>query len=71
MNIINSNFVSLDVLALELCLPKRYLKELADTNAIPFLIVSRRKRFNPQAVQDVLNQIAVEKITEDGDTYEQ
>jgi hypothetical protein len=51
-------YVSLDALAVELCLPKTYLKSLANKGDIPKLDVNGRLRFNPEAVQKALDNIA-------------
>lgn len=51
-------YVSLEALAVELGLPKLYLKQLAVKGSIPFLNVNGRLRFNPVAVQQALDKLA-------------
>ena len=51
-------YLSLEALAAELCLPKRYLKSLAEKRSIPALDVNGRLRFNPETVQKALDNIA-------------
>lgn len=51
---------SLEVLALRLNLPQKYLRALAESHAIPFIEVSGRWRFNPLAVQRVLDERAAQ-----------
>lgn len=51
-------YVPLEPLALSLGLPKRFLRELVDDNAIPSLNVNGRLRFNPIKVQEALDEIA-------------
>ena len=61
MKYIDKKFVTLDQLVGELGLPREYLKKLAADNSIPSLDVSGngRLRFNPEAVQLVLDRIAM------------
>ena len=51
-------YVSLEILAVELCLPKAYLKQLAAKDSIPALDVNGRLRFNIIAVQQALDKLA-------------
>ncbi|MFP4354879.1 MAG: excisionase family DNA-binding protein [Phycisphaerae bacterium] len=51
---------SLEALAARLCLPKAYLRRLADQGDIPFLQVGRWRRFDPEAVKESLNRLAAE-----------
>jgi hypothetical protein len=51
-------FVSLNATANHFNLPVSYLKNLADTGAIPFLIVNGRCRFNLMAVETALMNLA-------------
>ena len=50
-------YISLDVLAGTLSLPKPYLKKLADDGKIPFLNVSGRRRFNTKSVRAALQKL--------------
>jgi excisionase family DNA binding protein len=48
----------LNVTARMLGLPTTYIKELAEKNKIPMLIVRERMRFNPEAVRQALDELA-------------
>ena len=50
-------FVSIGSLSSHFNLPERYLKELADKGAIPFLCVNGRRRFSPAAVEKALAKL--------------
>lgn len=52
-------YVSLEALASIFGLPFNYLKELTKANEIPSLNVNGRLRFNPAAVQQALDKLAV------------
>lgn len=54
----HGTFTSLDALATALGLPREYLRQLAETRAIPVLHVRGRLRFDPDQVQDALRAIA-------------
>lgn len=58
MENINSKYVSLSALARGLGLPSGYLKDLAEKKQIPSLQINRRLRFNPEAVQSALDELA-------------
>ena len=58
MEKIISKFVSLNRLASETKLPKRYLLKLAEKKKIPALQINNRLRFNPEAVQQALDKLA-------------
>ena len=59
MTIIDENtFVTLDTLVNIFNLPKGYLRKLADENLIPSLNVNGRLRFNSEAVQKALDELA-------------
>ncbi len=63
MVIVDKNtFVTLDALANHFNLPNSYLKKLAAKNIIPSLNVNGRLRFNSEAVQSALNQIAAKEV---------
>ena len=54
-------YISLEVLAAKVGLPKAYLKELTAKGLIPSLNVSGRLRFNPDAVKAALNELAAKR----------
>jgi excisionase family DNA binding protein len=56
-----NTFVSLNTAANYFNLPNSYLKNLADTGAIPFLVVNGRCRFNLTAVEAALVKLAARK----------
>jgi hypothetical protein len=59
MIVIDKNtFVSLNALANHFNLPDSYLKQLANRSLIPFLKVNGRLRFNFEAVQQALSELA-------------
>ena len=58
-------YVSLEALAVELGLPKVYLKQLAVKGSIPCLNVNGRLRFNPVAVQQALDKLAAAGCCDD------
>jgi len=59
MIVIDKNtFVSLNALANHFNLPDSYLKQLANRSLIPFLKVNGRLRFNFEAVEKALADIA-------------
>ncbi len=58
-------YVSLEALAIELGLPKVYLKRLAVKGSIPCLNVNGRLRFNPAAIQQALDRLAAEGRTDE------
>jgi hypothetical protein len=58
MNTITTFNYSLSALATALGLPQQYLRDLAQRNLIPFLVVGGRMRFNPKAVGDALDKLA-------------
>ncbi len=58
MNDTKYNYMSLESLAIELSLPKTYLRQLIEKRAIPALDVNGRLRFNPAAVQRALDNLA-------------
>lgn len=51
-------FDSLEGLAASMRLPRRYLRELAKSGAIPSLRVGGRLRFDPDAVREALRKLA-------------
>jgi excisionase family DNA binding protein len=51
-------YQSIELLAIELQLPQRYIRQLAEQKKIPFLIIGGRRRFNPIAVKVVLDRLA-------------
>jgi len=54
----STEFISLDVLAIRLALPKPYLRELARRGRIPSLHVGRWLRFDEDQVRDALRELA-------------
>jgi excisionase family DNA binding protein len=56
-----SQYISLDVLASRLALPRTYLRDLVATKDIPFLNVRGRKRFDEQQVREALRTLAARK----------
>lgn len=60
------NYMSLESLAVQMSLPKTFLRQLAEKKAIPALDVNGRLRFNPGAVQKALDQIAAKGERADG-----
>jgi hypothetical protein len=67
METTKSKFETLEGLAAEFHLPQRYLRDLANQGKIPFLNVGGRLRFNPRAVADALDRIAVRGGNHAGD----
>jgi len=59
-------YKTLSVTARMLGLPTTYIKELAERNKIPVLKVKDRMRFNPEAVQKALDELAAEGSSDDG-----
>ena len=58
------DYVSLDCLALNLALPKTYLKRLVDTGKLPFIDTGNgRKRFQERAVRAALDKIEQQTIS--------
>ena len=55
---IDYSYISLEVLAIQLGLPQKFLRELAESKRIPTLKVGNRLRFNLEAVQEALDKIA-------------
>ena len=53
-------YITLTTLSQKTGLTKAYLQELAESKKIPSLLVNRRFRFNPEAVQGALDQLAAE-----------
>lgn len=51
-------YISIEVLAASLNLPQKYLKELSSQGVIPSLCINGRLRFNPQTVQQALDNLA-------------
>jgi hypothetical protein len=64
MKISKYKYVSLEGLAIELYLPKMYLKRLTERNLIPSLDVNGRMRFNPSAVQNALDKMASKGVAQ-------
>ena len=56
-----TKYISLEALAATFRLPQNYLRELAKANKIPSLSINGRLRFNPEAVQSALDQIATKE----------
>jgi excisionase family DNA binding protein len=56
-------YQSIESLAIELHLPQRYLRQLAEQKKIPFLIVGGRRRFNLIAVKAVLDRLAEVEVS--------
>jgi len=54
----SDTFMSLSALASRISLPRSYLKTLADKRAIPFLDVNGHRRFNAEAVDIALANLA-------------
>lgn len=54
----SKKYISIKTTAKILNLPVSYLKVLADNKAIPFLVVNGRLRFNLEAVEAALNELA-------------
>ena len=59
-----NTYISLDHLAARLGLPKTYLKQLAQQRSVPFLQVSGRMKFNPVQVQQALDLMASQGISD-------
>ncbi|MFX0194592.1 MAG: hypothetical protein ACFFCW_00595 [Candidatus Hodarchaeota archaeon] len=55
---IETKYISLSRLASHLGLPANYLRELSNKYLIPRLNVKGRLRFNPEAVQKALDDLA-------------
>ena len=55
---ISLEYISADVLAIRLGLPRTYLRELIADRQIPFLDVNGRLRFDEGAVREVLRRLA-------------
>ena len=51
-------YISLEVLAVTLKLPQSFLRQLTEKKLIPFLDVNGRFRFNPETVQQALDDLA-------------
>lgn len=64
----DSNLLTLRELAERLGLPIGWLRVEADAGRIPFLIVSRGRRFNADAVEDVLLARAAREGVQDHKT---
>jgi excisionase family DNA binding protein len=59
-----TDYVSLECLALQLALPKTYLKRLADSGKLPYIDTGNgRKRFQEQSVREALSQIEQQSLT--------
>ena len=52
-------YISIEVLAAQLSLPQKYLRELSRQGKIPGLNVNGRLRYNPQLVQKALDNLAI------------
>ncbi len=59
-----TEYISLDVLAVALGLPRGYLQNLATTGHIPFLDVNGRKRFDEQQVREALTGLAASSTSQ-------
>jgi excisionase family DNA binding protein len=55
---INFRYITVSQLARKSNLPKAYLKRLAKANKIPSLNINGRLRFNSEAVQQALDELA-------------
>lgn len=53
-----NEFVSLDVLAIRLNLPRTYLRQLVREGRIPVLTAGRLQRFDPEQVREALRNLA-------------
>ena len=54
-----TDYISLECLALQLALPKSYLRRLVDTGKLPYIDTGNgRLRFQERAVRQALNKIA-------------
>ncbi|HCO96625.1 MAG TPA: hypothetical protein DIU00_22245 [Phycisphaerales bacterium] len=62
---IDFRYISLEVLAIRLALPQKYLRELAESKKIPSLKIGCRLRFNSEAVQETLDKLAEEGANND------
>ena len=51
-------FITLDALAVELGLPRRYLRELVEAGRIPFLLSGQRRFFDAATVREALCRLA-------------
>ncbi len=60
-----SKFISLQRLSAETKLPKNYLLELVQKNKIPALNIGSRLRFNPEAVEKALADLAAKGVGND------
>jgi len=54
----DTEYISLSRLSSRLGLPEAYLKNLAASGSIPSLNINGRLRFNPDAVQQALDELA-------------
>jgi excisionase family DNA binding protein len=63
-------YFSQEALAIRLGLPLRFIRQMADQNKIPYLVVGGRRRFNPAAVKAALDQMAEEQTRRKGGNSE-
>ncbi len=61
-----NSFVSLEKLARQLNLPRRFLRELASEGLIPALEIGGRLRFDVTEVQKALNSVAKQRASGGG-----
>lgn len=59
----DAEYITLEKVARQLNLPKRYIRDLTKAGKIPHLIVGGRMRFNLPLVQNALLKIAESKTT--------
>jgi len=58
-----TDYINLECLALNLSLPRAFLKQLVDSGKLPYIDTGNgRKRFQEKAVRETLAQIEQEKL---------
>lgn len=65
-----NQYISLEVLAARLGLPRPFLRKQATSGGIPCLSVNGRLRFEESAVRDALRQQAAEQKSQASDDHE-
>jgi len=59
------NFIPLDVLALKLALPGKWLRQEVDAGRIPYLQVGRRRLFDLETVRAALVKRSAQEVDDD------
>ena len=61
-----TNYISLECLALQLALPKAYLRRLVEAGKLPYIDTGNgRLRFQEQAVRQALDKLAEQGVSND------